>query len=251
MISFRLPILALALALLLAAAPARAADAPPALTPAQTEAVNKLIGDYLMNNPQALIEALRHAESSARASAAASARSEIAAHADALEHDPASPVIGNPEGDVTIVEFFDYRCPYCKSTAPALQQLIERDKNVRLVLKEFPILGKDSQFAARVALVALRHGKYAAFHKAMFALPKVDEESTLGVAASLGLDAAAVRREMSSQEIDKTLAANAELAHQIEVDGTPAFVIGGSLVPGAAGLDQLREMVAAARNGKG
>jgi protein-disulfide isomerase len=247
-VPFRRPLLLLpVLALALLAAPARADDA---LTPAQTDQVNKLIHDYFMNNPKALIDAIEHAEASAKQDEESQSKALIQSHREELEQDPTSPVLGNANGDVTIVEFFDYRCPYCKATAPTLQTLIGQDPKLRVVMKEFPILGKESVFASRVALVARKHGKYAEFHEAMFALKtKVDDAATLDVAKSVGLDPAMVKKEAESADIDAILKHNYDLAKSLNVGGTPAFVIGDTLLPGAVELKDFQDAVAAARKG--
>jgi protein-disulfide isomerase len=225
-----------------------AAEAPPALNPDQTAAVEKLIHDYLMNNPKVLAEALEHAEAAAKDESEQAAKTELTSRREELESDPTSPVLGNPKGDVTIVEFFDYRCPYCKASAPVIAGLLEQDKKLRVVLKDFPILGKESVFASRVAEVAQKHGKYAEFHKAMFALKgAVTDDATLEVAKSIGLDPAQVKKEMESAEIDTILQHNYELARAINIGGTPAFVIGGELISGAVSADALKAQIAATR----
>src|SRR5579859_3292791 len=237
----------LALTLVLAPVRGQAADE---LTPAQTDQVNKLIHDYFMNNPKALIEAIEHAEASAKQDEQSQTKALLQTHREELEQDPTSPVLGNPKGDVTIVEFFDYRCPYCKLTAPTLQTLIGQDPKVRLVMKEFPILGKESVFASRIALVVKKHGKYAEFHQAMFALKtKVDDDKTLEVVKSLGLDPAQVKKEADASDIDAILKHNYDLAHELNLNGTPAFVIGDTLLPGAVELKDFQSAVATARKG--
>lgn len=228
------------------------AATPAALTPEQQKAIDQMIHDYLMNNPKVLAEALQHAEEVAKQADADAAKAQIAAHRDELEHDPTSPVLGDPQGDVTVVEFFDYRCPYCKSSAPAVQALLDKDHRVRLVLKEYPILGPDSVAAARISLVAWRHGKYAEYHKALFALKeKATADSAMAVAKSIGLDPAMVKKEMESPEIDQVIKHNYELAKTLGVDGTPAFIVGTTDTESALDLDHLEQLVAAARKGQG
>jgi len=165
-----------------------------------------------------------------------------------LLYDPASPVLGNPTGDVTITEFFDYRCPYCKVMAPRLVTLIAKDHGVRLVMKEYPVLSRASVIAARVALAVARHGKYQAFHSAMFAVDgPFDEARILGVVRSIGLDPALIANEMKSREIEAELRRNLALGHILGVRGTPAFVMGGVIVPGAVPLEALEKLIAAER----
>jgi len=247
MIQFRRTALAFAAALLVAF-PVRAGQPASTLSPDQAAAVEKLIHDYLLNNPKVLVEALQHAEDANREQQATLQKQEIAKRRDEIERDPTSPVIGNPKGDVTVVEFFDYRCPYCKATAPLIDALLNEDKGVRFVLKDYPVLGKESVFAARVALVVARHGKIADFYKAMFALKTpVDESSTLGVVKGLGLDPAQVKKESEASDIDVVLKNNYELGQAIGADGTPSYVIGDSIHPGALEADELKAKIAAAR----
>jgi len=247
--SFRRSLLLLLPLLALVVLPGRG-QADEALTQAQTDQVNKLIHDYFMNNPKALIDAIEHAEASMKEDEQTQTKVALQSHREELEQDPTSPVLGNPKGDVTIVEFFDYRCPYCKLTAPTLQTLIGQDAKVRLVMKEFPILGKESVFASRIALAVKKHGKYAEFHQAMFALKtKVDDAQTLEVVKAIGLDPAQIRKEADGADIDAILKQNYDLAKQLNVSGTPAFVIGDALLPGAVELKDFQDAVATARKG--
>jgi protein-disulfide isomerase len=248
MTSFRRLALFAALAAGLLPTLVRAADPAPALSQAQQDQVNQMIHDYLLSNPKVLIEALEKAETEMRAQEKAKAQEAVNARREELNNDPTSPVIGNPKGDVTVVEFFDYRCPYCKSSVPMIEALLAEDKGVRLVLKDFPILGKDSVFASRVALVAAKHGKYADFYKTMFALKTpVTEDATLDVVKSIGLDPASVKQEMEAADIDTILKHNYELGRALGADGTPAFVIGDSVTSGALTAEELRGKIAALR----
>jgi protein-disulfide isomerase len=240
--------LALALTVTLALAPALGRAADPALTPDQAAAIDKQIHDYLLNNPKIVLEALEKADAAAKAEEASAARDEIVKRHEELDNDPTSPAIGNPKGDITIVEFFDYRCPYCKASAPTIEQLLDSDKGIRLVLKDYPILGKDSVLASRAALVAAKHGKYGDFYKAMFALKTpVDETSTMAVIKAIGLDPVQVKKEMEASEIDVILKRNYELGRAIGADGTPSYVIGDAISAGALTGEELRAKIAAAR----
>ncbi len=168
--------------------------------------------------------------------------------AEDLLNDPASPVLGNRAGDITMVEFFDYRCPYCKAMAPKLKALLEKDAGLRLVMKESPILSPQSIFAAKVALVAQRHGVYDAFHAAMYALNgPFDDQTVLLVAQSVGLSPATVRQEITDESVLAELRRNLALGEIIGVKGTPAFIIGTGVVPGAVSIDTLGNLLAAAR----
>ena len=148
-------------------APALAASH--ALSPAQQKAVEQMIHDYLLNRPEVVLEGVRNLQQRQEGEAQSRAKASLAELKKQIEDDPASPVGGNPHGDVTVVEFFDYACGYCKKAYPDLKTLIGGDKNIRLVYKEFPILGPASDQAARVAMAVWRlaPGKYAAFHDAV------------------------------------------------------------------------------------
>jgi len=177
-------------------------------------------------------------------------RRQVAAHRDELLDDPGSPVGGNRDGDVTVVEFFDYRCGYCIAMAPRLETLLEQDRNLRFVYKEWPILGPMSELAARAALAARRQGRYEDFHSALMRLRgRLTEATLFDAARRLGLDPERLRADMQSAEIDRVLRDNRALAAELGITGTPAFVIGDRLVPGAVPLGELKTVIAAARGG--
>jgi protein-disulfide isomerase len=161
-------------------------------------------------------------------------------------------VIGNPAGDVTVVEFFDYRCPYCKRVTDSLVSLIDSDAKVRVVLKEFPILGPDSLVAARVALAAHKQGKYRAVHEALMAHKgSFEKDALIEVAAKVGADPARLATDMDDPAITAQLKANDALAAKLGITGTPGFIFGRQLVPGAISLDDMKKLVAAARGNAG
>ena len=173
---------------------------------------------------------------------------DIVGRQDELLNDPASPVGGNPDGDVTLVEFFDYQCPYCKTIFPSIQALLAEDRNLRYVFKEFPILGKASVFAARAALAAHRQGKYLEFHMAVMpAKGKLTEARVMRLAKTAGLDTDRLRRDMADGTIDDMIRRNLELASALNVNGTPAFVIGDKIVRGAIDLAALKKLISQAR----
>ena len=220
------------------------------LTPGQEKAVRELVREILRENPEIVVEAIQAWQERQKAEEERQLKATIAELRDALENDPTSPIIGNPEGDVTIVEFMDYRCGYCKQVFPAIQALLEEDGGIRYVLKEFPILGPDSEVAARAALVVweLAPESYMEFHTAlMSARGGLNEKRVLGMVADLGLDADRVRGLMQSPKITEIIQSNMAIAQGINIRGTPAFVIGGRLIPGAVSAEVLRELVAEAR----
>jgi protein-disulfide isomerase len=239
----------LLLACLLMLAGARPAAADP-LTPEQKDAVQQLIRDTLANHPEIVIEALKAAQQKSDAEAADNVRRAIVDQRARLVSDPASPVGGNASGDVTIVEFFDYRCPYCKEVEPSLEALLKEDRKLRIVYKEFPILGAASVYAARVALASRGQGKYDAFHRAMMAVKgTIDSEVVRRTAAGVGIDMAKLESAVKAAEIDGIIKGNYALAESLEITGTPAFIIGDTMVPGVADIDTLRKLVAEVRKG--
>ena len=228
------------------ARPVKAADMPSA----QREAIEGIIHDYLIHNPDVLIEALRGAEDKLNREADANASKVLSERRSEIFDDPGTPVGGNPRGDVTIVEFFDYRCPYCKQVLPSLQALLKEDHKLRFLYKEMPVLGPQSVVAAHAALAAQRQGKYEAFHTAMMATKgQITEETVYKVAASAGLDIDRLKQDMSAPDIEQALKANLALANALNIHGTPGFIIGNHIVPGAVELDTLKSMVADARKG--
>jgi len=230
----------------LAATPlARAADA---VTPAQKSAFEQIIHDYILQHPEVVIEALQSAEDKMKAQGEERARAAVVERRQELLEDPTAPIAGNPKGDVTVVEFFDYRCPYCKQVEPALEALLKEDRQLRIVYKELPILGKDSIYATRAALAARKQAKYDKFHAAMMAAKgQIDEKVVLQVAASSGLDLDRLKSDMNAGEIDEIIKRNYDLAQALDIHGTPAFVIGGELVPGAIDIATMKQKIAAAR----
>ncbi len=234
------------LALAVAALPA-AADP---LTPEQKDAVEQLIRNTIAEHPEIVIDALKAAQAKNDAQTAETVKKAIAAEHDQLVADPSSPVGGNPKGDVTIVEFFDYRCPYCKEVEPSLEALVKNDRGIRFVYKEFPILGPASVYAAHVALAARAQGKYDEFHRAMMAVKgTIDEGVVRRTAAAVGIDMKELDGAIAAPEIDGIIKANYALAEALEIDGTPAFVIGDYLLPGVPNADTLRKIVAEIRKG--
>ena len=220
------------------------------IAPEQRQAIEAIIHDYLMENPDVLIEALRTAEDKASRDADAKAAMVLKDRRAEVFNDLATPVGGNPQGDVTIVEFFDYRCPYCKQVQPTLQKLLEQDHKLRFVYKEMPVLGAPSTTAAHAALAARLQGKYETFHAAMMGTKGlITDEVVYQVAGSIGLDLDRLKRDMAAPEIEQAVKANLALAKALEIHGTPGFIIGEHIVPGAIDLDALKDLVADARKG--
>jgi protein-disulfide isomerase len=227
--------------------PAGAAE----FTPQQRKAIEEIIHDYLTKNPDLMLDVLHAAQDKLKSDSRDKAAVALVEHKRELLEDPDTPVGGNPKGDVSLVEFFDYRCGYCKQVVPAIDALLAKDKQLRFVYKEFPVLGPDSVHAARAALASRRQGKYEAMHRALMAVKgQLDEAAIMKVAASIGLDVERLKADMAAPEIDRALKTNIKLAEALDIRGTPGFVIGDEIVPGAVGLETLRQLVDAARKSK-
>ena len=239
------------LALCLAAAGALLLPVPAAaegFTAEQRQEIEGIIKDFLAKNPEALLDALQAAEDKVKSEAHDKAASALVARRAEVLDDPDTPVGGNPQGDVSLVEFFDYRCPYCKQVEPALEALLRDDRQLRFVYKEFPVLGPDSVTAARAALAARKQGKYDALHRALMALKgQITEAAILRTASASGLDVERLKRDMDDPAIDRILKANLDLADALDIRGTPGFVIGDEIVPGAVSLDALKQLIETAR----
>lgn len=225
--------------------PAGAQEDPPA-----DAGFEERVRTYLLQHPEVIIEALQEYDRRQKADAEQRQKQAIVEHRDDLIAAPGDPVAGNSAGAVTVVEFFDYRCPYCKAVARDMIATLQAEGDVRIVFKEFPILGPDSQMAAKAALAADKQGKYLAFHQALMDHKGVlDRDALEDIAEDTGLDVELLLIDMDSAEVETVIARNMALADTLEIGGTPAFIIGDTLVPGALDMKTLKELVAKARSG--
>lgn len=214
----------------------------------EKDEIRNTVREYLIENPTVIVEALEALQERQQLSEQRTSNSALAANRESLLNDRRDPSIGNPEASVTVVEFFDYQCPYCKRMADDLVKLAAEDPDLRIVFKEFPVFGDGSTLATRAALAADKQGKYTEFHLALMNLRGAPSESAISrLADRHGLDSERLRRDMASDEIEAAIQANYRLAQQIGVRGTPAFVIGDQLIPGAMSLDAMRELIARER----
>lgn len=229
-----------------------AADPEPVFDAAQTRQIETIVRSYLLDHPQVLVDALTAYETARRAEEETTAATARAAFQAAIDDDPAFPVAGNPDGDVTVVEFFDYRCGYCKRVLPTVQELLNTDPQVRYVFVEFPILGEQSRLAARAAQAAwsIAPDRYLALHTALMETNRaLSEAHVLELARKAGIDADRLRTAMQDPAIDARLQRNIEMGTAIGVRGTPAFMVDGTLVPGAIDMATMRRLVGEARSG--
>ena len=220
------------------------------MVPAQQmteEQVKQLALEAVLENPQIIMQAVAILEQRERDRAASGANTVRLQ----LEQDPNSPNLGNPDGDVTVVEFFDYNCPYCRKAGQTVQELLASDANVRVIYREWPILGEGSVFASRAALAARAQGKYEEFHWALMnGEGRASEASILKLARHLGLDVAKLQADMTSPAVEAHIAQSNALARTLGFTGTPAFIVGDRTAPGMLSTDEISAMVAEARAAK-
>ena len=172
----------------------------------------------------------------------------VSERASELYHSPEDLVLGNPSGEVTVVEFFDYNCGYCRRALPEVEKLLRSNNDARVVIKEFPVLGQGSVFAAKAALASAQQGKYAAFHHALNAAKtNLNEASVLQIAAEVGIDTGQLRKDMQSETVARVLSKNRAIAQSLSINGTPSFVIDGVVLQGYASYKTLAEHIAAPR----
>lgn len=207
--------------------------------------VSAAVSEAIRTNPEMIVEALQAMQSRQAQMQQQMSQQAVLANRMAIERDGESHVGGNRDGDVTIVEFFDYRCPYCKQAQASVNELLKSDQNIRFVYKEFPILGPESMIASRAAVAARNSAYYVAFHDALMTAPSpLTEEAVLKIAGNVGINVSALQVEMRRPEIEQIIAANHDLAQRLGINGTPAFIIGGTLVPGVMELDEMKQAVA-------
>jgi protein-disulfide isomerase len=233
--------------------PAQTASAPPsAFSSAQRELIEKMTKDYILAHPEVIEDALAALQDRKEADEATASEAAVKEHDAEIFGSPHQVVLGNLQGEVTLVEFFDYNCAYCKRALPDMLSLMKDDGELRIVLKEFPVLGDGSVEAARVAVAVRMQDstgqKYLEFHqKLLGAHGEANGERALAVAKEVGLDVDRLKRDMESPEAKTTIDENLKLGETLGITGTPTYVVGSELVTGAVGLDELTKKLTAAR----
>ncbi len=216
------------------------ADPAAALSAGNRTAIEKVVRDYILENPEILPEAMENLHKRENTKRLAAIRDEV--------HTPfAGAVLGNPDGAVTLVEFTDFACGYCRQSVGDIDALIAANPDLRIVIRELPILSPHSVDAARMALAAAEQGKYAAFHRAMFAIGRPGPETIQAAARQAGLDMDRARAAIGSPRVDAELNRNVDYARQLGFDGTPSWIAGDQLYSGAIGQDRLAEAIGKAR----
>ena len=235
--------------------------ASPAATPAQAqtfstdqrEEIGNVVKEYLLAHPEVMQDVMAELDKRQQAAEAAKHRAAVAETKATLFSSPHQVVLGNPQGSITMVEFFDYNCGFCKRALSDMLDLLKTDSNLKFVLKEFPVLGEGSVEAAHVAVAARMQDvtgkKYIEFHqKLLGGRGQADKAHALAVAKEVGFDMARIEKDMNSDEVKKTIDEDMKLADALGVNGTPSYVVGDEVIVGAVGIDALREKIKAERN---
>lgn len=242
----------LTFAALLTSAMLMAIPAAAEMTDAERQAFHAEMRAYLLANPEVIVEALDILQAREQADASLRDQQILAQKHDEIFNDKASWAGGNPDGDITIVEFTDYRCGYCRKAYTEIEELVKSDGNIRFVLKEFPILGEASVISSRFAIAVLQlhgPGAYKAAHDQLIALRGEPDTATLErLAGDLGLDATAITARMATDAVTDVIRANHALADTLNISGTPTFVVNGTMVRGYVPLDGMRQIVAEERS---
>lgn len=230
-----------------------AETAPEKFNTDQKTEIEKIVHQYIVNNPEVLLEAGRALQARQRESMMKQAQQAIDKNTTQLFKSNSSPVAGNAKGDINIVEFFDYQCIHCKRMTETMTELLKNDKNVRVVFKEFPIFGKSSEFAAKAALAANKQNKFLELHKALMATSgRLNDDIVLAKAKSVGINVEKLKKDIKSDAVAKELKDNMELAQSLGIMATPVFIIAKNppsqqgkshFIPGAVRLSMLESLI--------
>ena len=247
------PLAAASLLALVAAAPTGAAAQ--SFSDTQREEIGRIVRDYLIKNPEVLQEVVAEMEKRQAFAEADKHKAAIGTYREAIFNSARQVTLGNPQGDVTLVEFFDYNCGYCKRALSDTLELLKTDQKLKIVLKELPVLGPGSAEAAQVSIAVRMQDKtgkkYLDFHQKMLSgRGQADKARALAAAREAGLDVARIERDLNSDEVRQSLEESFRLAEALGLNGTPSYVIGGEVAVGAIGESALREKINIARCGK-
>lgn len=253
--TFHLRMFAATLLAIMLALPLSGVGRAQSFSPDQRGEIERIIREYLLSRPEVLQEAMAELEKRQQQAEAVKHRAAVKQHAAAIFNSPRQVTLGNPQGDVTMVEFFDYRCGYCKRAMTDMMELMAADPKLKIVLKEFPVLGEPSTQAAQVAVAVRMQDKtgkkYLDFHqKLLGGRADVDRARAIAVAREIGLDMARLEKDIASDEVRATLEESFKLAEALGLNGTPSYVVGNDVVVGAVGVPALREKINQARCGK-
>ena len=215
---------------------------------AETKAIEQVVKDYLLKNPEIIREALEELERRTAEAEKQRQKKLISENKELLLDEKYSFTTGNKQGDITVVEFFDYNCPYCRQALKDIVKLLDEDKNVRVVLKEYPILGQASQQAALAALAARKQGKYMEYHQALLnAKGRINDKAIEEVAGQVGLDVEKLKKDMASDEVKGELQKNIDVGIKLGINGTPTFIFNDQVIPQVLPFDAMKSIIARIR----
>ncbi|MCB1826792.1 MAG: DsbA family protein [Coxiellaceae bacterium] len=221
-------------------------------SPSQVKEIQKIVHDYLISNPEVLVQASQALQQQQAAAAQKSAMDGIKGNADSLFNDPKTPTVGNANAPVEVVEFFDYQCGHCKIMAPVIESVVKNNSNVKVIFKELPIFGGNSRYAAKAALASVAQGKYYKFHNALFAAKsQLDPQTVMKIAKNVGLDTSKLKTAMNAPWVNQQIRDNFQLAQKLKLMGTPAFIISNSthtkfrFIPGSTSKQNFKQQIAA------
>jgi protein-disulfide isomerase len=239
-------------AVTLVASPAPTPIDPKLVSPEQRKAIEQIMREYLVANPDVLVEAMKEYEVRQQAASAAQAKLAIVEKKSQIFRSPHDVVLGNPNGDITVVEFFDYNCGWCKKAVDEIGKLAKADPKIRIVMKELPIFGgANSQLAAKAAMASISQGKYWEYHQALMKERQVTRDNVFTIAEKVGIDVAKLKAEMASPKIEAAIKDTMALAQTLGIDGTPGFMVDARINPGYMPLEQINEMIADVRKSGG
>jgi protein-disulfide isomerase len=224
-----------------------AVDVSKSFSTDQRKAIEQVVREYLLAHPEILVEVSKELEQRQQAQLAANQQKLIVEKKASIFRAPTDFVFGNPNGNITVVEFFDYNCGWCKRAVDELVKLTKTDPNIRVVMKELPIFGENSAFAAKAAMASIAQGKYWDFHVALMKERQVTKDNTLKIAEKVGIDVARLKRDMENPAIEAALAVNHELAQGLGIEGTPGFIVDSRVNVGFLPADGLKQMIAEIR----
>lgn len=225
---------------------ASTSDAGP-FSPEQKQAIERIVKDYLLQNPDILIEVGKELERRQATMQVAEQKRLIVENKGQIFTAPTDFVLGNPNGDITVVEFFDYNCGWCKRAVDEVSKLAAGDSNVKIVFKEFPIFGENSTVAAKAAMASLKQGKYWDFHRALMKERQVTKDNVFQIAEKVGLDVPKLRADMNNPEYDAAIKSTSEIAQALGIEGTPGFIVDAKVNVGYLPLDGLQQLIGEAR----
>lgn len=241
---------ALAAALTLTAVPALAQTSAPSVTAEERAKFEQVIRDFIAANPGFVQEQLDKHFEQQRVVQAEARQKQLTEHKATIYESKVAPVAGNPQGDVVLVEWFDYRCGYCKLIKPTIEKVVEGDGKVKVIHKHLPVLGTASVAASRAALAAQKQGKYAELHNALMNHQgRMDQDTVMALAKAAGIDTERLEKDMESPEITAELDANRKVAQELRIRGTPSFIVGTTIQVGTVDEDRLKRWIGEARKG--